>query len=367
VLSHFGMVPAALIGVEVGRFIDAAELMVHGCDWSAPPDANPGVALGLALGLAANAGRDKVTVLASPGIADFGAWLEQLLAESTGKNGRGIVPVDGEPLALPERYGGDRFFVDVALASELDGGHNERILSLERAGHPVVRIALPDAYALGQEFFRWEMATAVAGAVIGIDPFDQPDVEASKVKTRALTAAYETEGRLPEERPFFAGGGLALYADPKNAAALAAAREKSLAGYLSAHFARLKPGDYVALLAYIERSAAHVAALRDLRALIRDKTRAATSVGFGPRFLHSTGQAYKGGPQSGVFLEITWSAPELLVPGRKYAFGTVEMAQARGDYDVLAERGRRLLRVHLGGDPEPGLAALAAAIGQSLL
>jgi transaldolase/glucose-6-phosphate isomerase len=367
VLSAFGLVPAAAIGVDLGRFIASAELMVRSCDWSAPPEENPGVALGLALGVAAKAGRDKVTAFASPGLADFGAWLEQLLAESTGKSGRGIVPVDGEPLAPPELYGKDRLFVDLRLASEADGGHNERIAALERAGHPVVRIAVPDAYALGQEFFRWEMATAVAGAVIGIDPFDQPDVEASKIKTRELTSAYEREGRLPDEKPFWQEGGIALHADPKNAEALAkAAREKTLAGYLRAHFARIGPGDYAAFLAYIERNAAHVAALRELRALVRDKTKAATCVGFGPRFLHSTGQAYKGGPNSGVFLQITWDGPDLPVPGQRYGFGIVEAAQARGDLAVLAQRGRRALRVHLGADVETGLATLAGAVRQSL-
>jgi transaldolase/glucose-6-phosphate isomerase len=230
----------------------------------------------------------------------------------------------------------------------------------------VVRITVSDAMQLGQEFFRWEMATAVAGSIIGINPFDQPDVETAKVKTRDLTAAYEKSGRLPEERAFFAGDGVKLFADPRNEAALRP-HSTSLTAALKAHFGRIGAGDYAALLAYIERSPAHVEVMQRLRRIIRDRTKAATCLGFGPRFQHSTGQAYKGGPNSGVFLQITCDDPQdLPVPGQSYTFGVVKAAQARGDFEVLAERGRRALRVHLTGGLDAGLERLSHAVAQAL-
>jgi transaldolase / glucose-6-phosphate isomerase len=366
VLSNFGMVPTAAIGIDPRAFLESTAEMVRSCAPTAPPAENPGVILGAILGVCQRHGRDKVTIVASPGIADFGAWLEQLLAESTGKLGKGIVPVDAEPLGAPAVYREDRLFAYLRLAFDSDGEQERAVAALEAAGQPVVRITVSDKMQLGQEFFRWEMATAVAGSIIGINPFDQPDVEASKVKTRELTAAYEKTGALPAERPFFSDDGLALYADPRNEAALKP-QAASLAAALKAHFGRVEAGDYVALLAYIERRPAHVATLQQLRRAIRDRTRAATCLGFGPRFLHSTGQAYKGGPNSGVFLQITCDdAADLPVPGQKYTFGVVKAAQARGDFDVLAERGRRALRVHIAGDVDAGLAALGRAVEQSL-
>ncbi len=369
VLSNFGMVPAAIMGLDFERLLAATEVMVRSCAAEVPPTENPAVVLGAILGLAAKSGRDKATILASPGLASFGAWLEQLLAESTGKEGRGIVPVDGEGVGPPEAYGDDRLFIRLALAEEPDPAAERALAVLEAAGHPVVRIVLRDRYQLGQEFFRWEMATAVAGAIVGINPFDQPDVEASKVKTRELTSAYEASGALPPERPFLEEHGVALFADSANAAALeAAGGARSLAGALRAHLARLGPGDYCALLAYLDRSAAHQEALQAMRLRIRDARRVATCLGFGPRFLHSTGQAYKGGPNSGVFLQITCEdgAADLAIPGRKYSFGLVKAAQARGDFDVLAERGRRALRVHLGADAAAGLRRLGTAVRDAL-
>jgi transaldolase / glucose-6-phosphate isomerase len=368
VLSQFGLAPAAAMGLDVAKLLDATELMVRSCGASAPPADNPGVTLGIILGLAAKAGRDKATIIASPALADFGAWLEQLLAESTGKHGRGIIPVDGEPLGPPECYGNDRVFIDLRLAAERDQATMRRLEALERAGHPVLRFVVADVYAIGQEFFRWEIAAAVAGAVIGIDPFDQPDVEASKLKTRELTAAFERTGKLPDERPLFAADGVKLFADPRNAKELAGAvRGKTLADWLGVHLARLGAGDYCAFLAYIERNERHIAALTAMRALVRDKKRVATCVGFGPRFLHSTGQAYKGGPDSGVFLQITCEdAEDLAVPGQKYGFGIVKAAQAQGDLEVLAERDRRALRIHLGADVGAGLATLEEALRRVL-
>jgi transaldolase / glucose-6-phosphate isomerase len=327
---------------------------------------NPGVILGAILGTCQRRGRDKVTIVASRGVADFGAWLEQLLAESTGKLGKGIVPVDGEPLGPPKVYGRDRVFAYLRLAVDQDAEQERAIAALEASGQPVVRITVHDRMQLGQEFFRWEMATAVAGSIIGINPFDQPDVEAAKVKTRDLTDAYEKTGKLPEERPFFEGDGIRLFADPRNEAALKP-HATSLTGALKAHFGRIGQRDYIALLAYIERSPAHIGVVQRIRRTIRDRTKAATCVGFGPRFQHSTGQAYKGGPNSGVFLQITCDDPEdLPVPGQSYTFGIVKAAQARGDYDVLVERGRRALRAHITGNLEAGLTALSRAVEQAL-
>jgi len=366
-LSHFGMVPAALMGVDVRRFLESAHQMVQAC--GAEPEANPGVMLGVVLGEAAKAGRDKLTIVASPGILDLGAWLEQLIAESTGKIGRGIIPVDRESVGPPEVYGDDRIFAYLRLATAPDAAQDAAIAALEAAGQPVVRIDLREPHALGQEFFRWEIATAVAGAVIGIHPFDQPDVEASKIATRALTDEYEARGALPAEQPFLEVEGVRLFADQANAQAILAraATDRSLAGCLRAHLARAGRGDYVALLAYVHMDAANEHALAGMRHAVRDAKQVATCLGFGPRFLHSTGQAYKGGPDSGVFLQVTCDdAADLAVPGQTYTFGTVKSAQARGDFQVLADRGRRALRVHLGADVPAGLARLDAAVRAAL-
>jgi len=366
VLSDFGMVPAAAIGIDIRAFLGSTAEMVRSCAASAPPLENPGIILGAILGTCQRHGRDKVTILASQGIADFGAWLEQLLAESTGKLGKGIVPVDGEPLGAPAVYGNDRLFAYLRLAADRHEEQERGVAALEAAGHPVVRITVHDRMQLGQEFFRWEMATAVAGSIIGINPFDQPDVETAKIKTRELTEAFEKAGALPEERAFFEGEGIKLFADPRNEATLKP-QATSLTGALKAHLGRIGQGDYAALLAYIERSKAHIDIVQRIRRTIRDRTQAATCVGFGPRFQHSTGQAYKGGPNSGVFLQITCDDPEdLPVPGQSYTFGIVKAAQARGDFDVVAERGRRALRAHITGDLDKGLETLSRAVEQAL-
>jgi len=368
-LSNFGMVPAAIMGLDVPRLLDRAEEMVHACAFCVPPAENPGVALGAILGVLARSGRDKVTLVASPRVAGLGAWLEQLLAESTGKDGKGLIPVDQEALGPAEVYGGDRIFVYLRLDHAADAAQDAAMGALERAGQPVVRIAVADPYDLGQELFRWEIATAVAGSLIGVNPFDQPDVEASKDVTRNLAKVYEETGALPSETPILQEGAIRLFADEKNAAALAEAsgRDRTLRGYLKAHLDRLRGGDYFALLAYVERSARHDEPLQAMRHAVRDAKHVATCLGFGPRFLHSTGQAYKGGPNSGVFLQITCDdARDLPVPGRKYTFGVVKAAQARGDFQVLAERGRRALRVHLGPDVPAGLAVLQESVRQAL-
>ena len=367
VLSDFGMVPAAAMGLDLGKFIAAAQVMVRSCAASVPPADNPGAVLGMIMGILGRSGRDKVTIIASPGIADFGAWVEQLIAESTGKQGKGLIPVEDEPLGSPEVYGQDRLFIYLRLTPEPNPKQDQNVTALEQAGQPVVRITVADRYHIGQEFFRWEIATAVAGAILGIDPFDQPDVEASKIKTRELTAAYEKTGKLPPEVPLVAERGLKLFADGVNGNALVAAGGRTLVGWLRAHFERLNPGDYCALLAYVECNKRHRGALQDIRVMIRERKRVATCLGFGPRFLHSTGQAYKGGPNTGVFLQITCDdATDLDVPGQKYSFGIVKAAEARGDFEVLAERGRRLLRVHLGSHVTEGLATLREAVQQAL-
>ena len=325
--------------------------------------------LGTLLGVLAKDGRDKVTVISSPGIWGFGAWLEQLLAESTGKGGEGLIPVDREQLGPPSVYGDDRVFVYVRLESGPDKSQDAGISALERAGQPVIRISAADPYDLGQEYFRWEIATAVAGSILHINPFNQPDVEASKVATRELTTEYEKRGSLPSETPLLEVNGNKLFADGKNAASLTAAvgQDKSLVGHIRAHLNRLKTGDYFALLAYIEMNEAHEERLQAMRHAVRDRHRVATCLGFGPRFLHSTGQAYKGGPNTGVFLQITCDdAVDLPVPGQKYTFGVVKAAQARGDLQVLADRDRRALRIHLGADVLGGLTALETAVRQAL-
>ncbi len=368
VLSPFGLVPAAIAGIDVARLVESTRAMMRSCGPDVPPAENPGATLGIALGAAASRGRDKITLLASPALSSFGAWAEQLFAESTGKHGKGLIPIDGEPLGRPDVYGDDRFFIELALAGEAADERETKLNALEQAGHPVVRIAQNSIDHIGQEFFRFEIATAIAGAVLGINPFDQPDVEASKVKTRELTAAFEQSGTLPRETPVCSDKSIALYTDEKNAEALRrAGADGGVESWIKAHFARIGTGDYVAVLAYLAREEKTAARLQQLRLALRDRRHVATCLEFGPRFLHSTGQAYKGGPDSGVFLQITADDPEdLAIPGHRASFGVVKAAQARGDFDVLAERGRRALRVHLDGDLASGLAALEAAVERAL-
>ncbi len=372
-LSNFGMVPAAAMGLDTRKFLERTKEMVEACKPSIPVEQNPGVMLGLIMGTAAKLGRDKITLITSPGIADLGAWLEQLIAESTGKLGKGIIPVDREALGAPEVYGdsrnNDRIFAYLRLETAPDPAQDAKVAAIEKAGQPVVRIEVSDIYSLGQEFFRWEIATAVAGSILGINAFNQPDVEASKIVTKQLTSEYESKGSLPPEKPLLEEAGFKLFTDDKNARDLSQAvgSDRSLKNYLRAHLARLGAGDYFALLGYVEMNAAHEALLQDLRMTVRDRKRVATCLGFGPRFLHSTGQAYKGGPNSGVFLQITSDdAQDLPVPGQKYTFGVVKAAQARGDFQVLADRKRRALRVHLGSDVKAGLTKLTELVKQIL-
>ena len=364
-LSNFGMVPAAIMGLDVEKLLQTTQEMVAACGPRSAAQENPGVVLGTILGVAATHGRDKLTIIASPGIFDLGAWPEQLIAESTGKVGKGIIPVDRERVVRPSTYGNDRVFAYLRLASKPNKAQDGAVMALQRAGHPVVSISVSDAYALGQEFFRWEIATAVAGSIMGINAFNQPDVEASKVETRKLTSEYEAKGKLPIEVPFFEAGGMQFFADEKNVAAIHGGL--NAAAVLKRHLCRISAGDYFAVLGYIPMNAENEKALQAIRHTVRDKKKVATVLGFGPRFLHSTGQAYKGGPNSGVFLQITCdNVKDLPVPGQKYTFGVVKAAQARGDFAVLAERARRALRIHLGKNLKSALATLSRAVQKAV-
>lgn len=360
--SNFGMVPAAGMGIDVDAFLAEAKLVVDGCR-DADPFANPGVHLGLVMGAAAKLGRNKLHLLTSPGIGSFGAWVEQLVAESTGKHGQAIIPIDGETPRL-KGNGDDRVFVYLRLASTPDPAQDKIAQAWRDAGESVVTIELDDIDALSQELFRWQFATAVAGSIMQLDPFDQPDVEASKIESRKLTTAYEEHGTLPELAVRFDSDGVRVHADDANAQALG--KHDDLTGWLRAHLERLGAGDYFALLAYVDMNDAHERELQAVRNAVRRAKSVPTCLGFGPRFLHSTGQAYKGGPNSGVFVQVTADAQPLPIPGRKVDFGVVAAAQAAGDFQVLIDRERRALRVHLGTDVLGGLRQLRAAFELAL-
>lgn len=358
VLSSFGLVPAAACGLDVSAFLAPAREMAERCGPDVPAGRNPGLRLGLLLGLAAVAGRDKVTLVLTPSIGVLGGWLEQLLAESTGKSGRGLIPIVDEAPGPPSVYGTDRLFVQLRVDDDAEPGQDAALAGLAEAGHPVVTLPVPGREALAAEFFRWQLATAACGAVLGVNPFDQPDVEAAKVAARTLTAAWEAGEGFPEEPPAARSDGMALFADAGTASRLRASAgdPATLDALVSAHLASAGPGDYVALLAFMDRSRANAAALQRIRQRVRDARRVATSVGFGPRYLHSTGQVFKGGPATGVFVLLTTDAAvDLPVPGRSCTFGAVEMAQALGDLEVLASRGRRVVRLHLEGGAAAGL------------
>lgn len=362
-LSAFGLTAAASMGLDLERFLNSAAEMAEACKLAG--DANPGATLGYVLGVCHNLGRDKLTIFTSPEIFDLGAWLEQLIAESTGKEGKAIIPVDREAIYAAEDYGHDRVFVYLKLAGSDPGEEtNAGLADLENSDHPFVTIEVNDINDLSQEFFRWEFATAVAGSLMGIHPFNQPDVEAAKIETRKLTDEYEENGELPPETPFYEEDGIKLFSGEEYARQLTdALEEKTLAGYLEAHLLHIEENDYFAVLGYIEMNEENEMILQALREKVLESNPAATCLGFGPRFLHSTGQAYKGGPNSGVFLQITADdEADLAVPGQKYSFGVVKAAQARGDFQVLIDRGRRALRVHIGADVKGDLQKLIKLI-----
>jgi len=371
-LSVFGMAAAAAMGLDVEDFLRRAQRMVEACrDEDATQ--NPGALLGLILGVAHSHGRDKLTIFTSPEIFDLGAWLEQLIAESTGKRGTAIIPVDREPVFPADTYGTDRIFVYLKksrsalmpFANEDEVAQIDLMNSIKEAGHPFIVIEIDELENLGQEFFRWEFATAVAGSIMGINPFDQPDVESAKIETRKLTSEYETTGALPTEIPFYEEAGLKLFTSDAYASELTHAVEnKSLASLLEAHLLNIQENDYFALLAYIEMNRENDEILQSIREKVLESHGVATCLGFGPRFLHSTGQAYKGGANNGVFLQITSDdRVDLPVPEQKFTFGVVKAAQARGDFQVLIDRGRRALRVHIDADVANGLRKLDSLIG----
>ena len=350
-LSAFGLTAAAAMGLDVEILLKRAKEMVAACK-NADPNENPGALLGLILGVCHRKGRDKLTIFTSPEVYDLGAWLEQLIAESTGKKGVAIIPVDREPMIDAENYYADRVFVHVGVkGTATDEAVYQRLEDIERAGHPVIRIELETLYHISQEFFRWEFATAVAGSLMKIHPFNQPDVESAKIEARKITDEYERTGSLPKEEPFFEEAGISLFSSQAIATDLESIEgdERSLGAYLKAHVSRLGANDYFALLAYVEMNSENESLLQAIREKVIDATLSATCLGFGPRFLHSTGQAYKGGANNGVFLQITSDDEfDVPVPGQKYTFGVVKAAQARGDFQVLLDRGRRALRVHIG-------------------
>jgi transaldolase/glucose-6-phosphate isomerase len=364
-LSNFGMVPAALIGIDLADFFNRAERMVQACGATVPLAKNPGVTLGVTMAEAAQAGRDKVTFVISPEIATFADWAEQLVAESTGKEGKGLVPVAGEALGEPSNYGNNRLFVRMQLASESEAATEQKLAALEKAGHPVVRINVSGKLDLAQEFFRWEIATATAGALMKIDPFDQPNVQESKDNTKRLLEQFRAENKLPVESAVLASDGLEFFCDAGTRTALEKhTRETSSPEALLAAFCQLaRPGDYAALLAYLERTTEIEDKLESIRLGLGKALRTATTLGFGPRFLHSTGQLHKGGPNNGLFLQITASDPQdLPIPGEPYSFSVLAQAQALGDLQSLQSKKRRAVRVHLGRGVRAGLDRLSKAL-----
>jgi glucose-6-phosphate isomerase len=347
-LSFFGMVPAALTGLEVRRLLGRAAAMADLCGPDVAVDDNPGASLAAVIGGLAGQGRDKLTLVASPPIAFFGAWVEQLVAESTGKEGGGVLPVDLEPLGPPQAYADDRLFVYLRLDGAADAAQDEAVAALAAAGQPVVTVALASPWDLGGEFFRWEVATALIGALLGSDAFDQPNVQESKDNTRRLLDVFTRDGELPPLE-----GDAVAAVDPR------------LGGALAALLGAAQPHDYLSLQAYVLPSAPAWSALEAARAAIRARTRLATTAGYGPRFLHSTGQYHKGGPDRGLFVQlVSDDADDALIPGQLYSFSVLKRAQADGDFASLRAHGRRVLRVELGHDPVGGLQAVAAALAE---
>ncbi len=348
-LSVFGLAAGAAMNLDIEEFLKRAQTMVEACKIENPQE-NAGVVLGTILGVCQQAGRNKLTIFTSPEIYDVGAWLEQLIAESTGKQGVAIIPIDLEEIAKPEDYTDDRIFAYLKLKDTSDDAMDEKVALLRDSQMPVIEIVLEEKMNLGQEFFRWEFATAVAGAIMKINPFNQPDVEAAKIEAKKLTEEYEATGELPAETAFFEDGKIKLFTSAEYAESLEKFIEgdKTLKKYLAAHLAHIQENDYFAVLAYIERNAENQKLLQEIRHRVFQSKLVATCLGFGPRFLHSTGQAYKGGSNDGVFLQITSEdAADFDVPEQKFTFGVVKAAQARGDFQVLLDRERRALRVHL--------------------
>jgi glucose-6-phosphate isomerase len=350
-LSYFGLVPAALMGLDIGELLERALRMVHACASCVPAQENPGLILGAVLGaFARNHKRDKVTFLVPKPISSLGIWLEQLLAESTGKDDTGVLPVAGEPLGEPTVYGDDRIFIHFRMKDTTDDRLERGVVALREAGQPVITIQLQDLLDLGQEFFRWEIATATAGAILGINAFDQPNVQESKDNTNRLLTMVREQGKLPEAKPSLIQNPLKLYFAEKGATA---------PDMLRLFLAEARPGDYLALMAYITENSANGKTLEDIRSILQDHLHIVTTLGYGPRFLHSTGQFHKGGPNTGLYLQLTADDVEdAPIPTAPYTFGIFKRAQALGDLQALQKHGRRVGRVHLGSNTEEGLIAI---------
>ncbi len=362
-LSYFGTVPAALQGFDFKTMLAHAKQAMQACAPDSPVDENPGARLGSIIGTLAVAGRDKLTLVASPDIASLGLWIEQLIAESTGKEGRGVVPIAGEPLAAPEAYGDDRLFVSISVGA-VDDETERKLEALEEAGHPVVRRTLNSAIDLGQEFYAWEIATAITGKILGINPFDQPNVQESKDNTKRLLEEFKKNGALPEQELAATGRGLKVYCEAETRDELGA--DLSADQFITAHLKRAKAGDYVALLDYIQETDEHERLIQAIRTHLRDALRVATTTGYGPRFLHSTGQLHKGGADNGVFVQVTADdSVDVKIVGEPFTFGVLKQAQALGDFQSLASRHRRAIRVHLGKDIEDGLRTLLEIVRSS--
>ncbi len=364
-LSYFGIVPAALMGVDIDKLLDRADTMVEACAPCVATEDNPGIWLGTVMGEAYKAGRDKVTLITSPDLDSFGLWAEQLIAESTGKEGKGLIPITGESVGRPSAYGRDRLFVYVCVDGSTDSAQEHNITKLQQAGHPVVRLHMKSTDDLGAEFFRWEMATAVAGQIMGIDPFDEPNVQESKDNTARLLDVYKKEGRLPEGDPVVSQDGLSIYGNAEELAR--AGSEGTWDSALKAFFSTVQAGDYVAMLAYMPTTGEHEELFQDARLAIRDTLHVATTFGYGPRFLHSTGQLHKGGPNRGVFIQITAKEKkDLDIPGQPFSFGTLISAQALGDLQSLQKHGRRAIRLHIEGDHSEGVEHIREAIKRAV-
>lgn len=359
-LSYFGMVPFAVMGGAIHELLDRSQYAQHACSGSVEAKENPGARLGAVLGTLANQGRNKLTFIATAPIESLGLWTEQLIAESTGKEGKGIVPIVGEPLGGSEVYVNDRVFVYIHTAKGADPSVENALKALSAAGHPVLRHVLHDPLDLGEEFFIWEFATAIAGALMGIDAFDQPNVQESKDNTKRLLEEYTRNGQLGEQEQIVEQDGIKVFADSETKALLPGG---SLQAVLSAHLGRIKPGDYVAFTEYVEESPEYDNLIELFRVAVRDRWKVATTTGYGPRFLHSTGQLHKGGSDQGVFLQITCADREdVTIPGEKFTFGVLKSAQALGDYQSLSQRHRRALRIDVGTNIHLGLQRLLAIV-----
>jgi transaldolase/glucose-6-phosphate isomerase len=361
-LSYFGLLPMALLGIDIGELLARAEQLRLSSDSFIPVNANTAVSLGTALGVAARHGRDKITFVMSDALRAFGDWVEQLLAESTGKEGVGLTPIVGEALAAPEGYSKDRVFVSLRIADQRNEVHDNQLRALEALGHPVLRIVMQDVLDLGAEFLRWELATATAGAVMRLNPFDEPNVAESKSNTNEILQVWQQQGHFGEPEPVLKAGEMSIFSSPSSPLH-ETLDVTSLAGCLNSLADSAVAPDYIALLAYLTPTAERQQTLQLIRGKLQERRWVATTLGYGPRYLHSTGQLHKGGPPNGIYLILTCDAPQdLPIPGMPYGFATLQRAQALGDFRALNARARRVMRLHLGADVDSGLQQFLAAL-----